>query len=354
MFTNCSNQKELDSFKLETVMEDLVNKDNPGVLLNISSPAKGILYNGSKGYSDVKNGVKLKPNQIFRIASVTKTFVAATILRLWEDGEIRLDDPVGKYISQEHRRILKEGGYDPSQIKIYHLLTHSSGMAEHTTSHKFSLEFMKTHHVWTRTEQINDLIKYAKPVGEIGEKFSYSDSGYVLLGEIIEKVTGESMGDAIQTQLQLSKLGLKDTRMEEFNGDNSPRRIHQYNSNVDSYDFHPSLDYYGGGGLLSTTSDLSCFFLALFENKVFSKQSTLETMLRTVNYNSKQKMDYRMGIWKTEINGVEAYTHSGFWGTQVVYIPSIETAIAVNYSQHWPGKGNAPILEDVLKIIMKK
>jgi D-alanyl-D-alanine carboxypeptidase len=58
-------------------------------------------------------------------------------------------------------------------------------------------------------------------------------------------------------------------------------------------------------------------------------------MLAPLSYPTKPLLDYRMGIWETEIEGMKVYTHSGFWGTQVVYIPTIKTSIAVNYSQRW-------------------
>jgi len=339
--------------KLQTDLDSELTETNPGILLTISSPDQNIEWSGAAGYSERENKVKLLPDQTFRIASVTKTFVAVTILRLWEDKKLKLDDPISKYISEQHFKILMSGGYYPDKITIRHLLTHSSGLSEHTTSDKYKIDYMKTGHIWTRTEQINDLVLYTKPAGNPGEQFSYSDTGYILLGEIIEKITGESMGDAISDQLQLSKLGLTDTHMEDYNPGREAKRIHQYYENTDTYNFHPSMDYFGGGGLLSTTSDLSLFFHSLFQRKVFRYTSTLDTMLSPVNYKSPQALDYRMGIWRIEINGMPAYTHTGFWGTQVAYIPEKNTVISVNYSQRWPKKGVAPVILKVLNTVMK-
>lgn len=334
--------------KFQSVLDRELSDNNPGISVSISSPLKNIYWSGAAGYSDRDKKIRLHPDQTFRIASVTKTFVAATILRLWEDKRLSLDDPITMYISERHFEILKKGGYSPDKITIRHLLTHSGGLSEHTQSEKYRIDFMKTLHVWTRTEQINDLITYSKPFGSVGENFKYSDSGYVLLGEIIEKITGKSMGDAISEQLKIKKLGMKDTYMEEFNGDFTGKRIHQYYEGVDTYNFHPSLDYYGGGGLLSTTADLNRFYLSLFQHKIFHYKATLDTMLTPVIYKTKQPMDYRMGIWQTEVNGMKAYTHSGFWGTQVMFIPEINTAISANYSQRWSGQKNAPVISKIL------
>ncbi|MBI9055132.1 MAG: beta-lactamase family protein [Bacteroidales bacterium] len=347
----CNSHHSDYSTLFQSHLDNELSENNPGIIVNVISPDKNICWNGASGLSDKITKNKLRPNQTFRIASVTKTYVAATILRLWEDKKLNLNDPIIKYISEKHIDILKKGGYDVDNIQIKHLLTHSSGLAEHTNSYKFKIDYMKKRHKWTRTEQINDLILYAKPVGAISKQFKYSDTGYILLGEIIEKVTRKSMGDAILEQLQLKKLGIKDTYMEDFNGDFTGKRIHQYLKNVDTYNFHPSLDYFGGGGLVSTTSDLSLFYQNLFQNKIFHNKATLNTMLTHIKYQKKQSLDYRMGIWKIEINGMEGYTHSGFWGTQVVYFPKIETIISTNYSQHWTGKDNAPIIPKILQII---
>ena len=337
-----------------SIVGNELTTENVGILASIISSKNHIEWSGVSGYADKETKKELQPNGKFRIASVTKTYVAATILRLWEDKKLVLDDPITKYISKAYADTLVKGGYDPNRITIRHLLTHSSGLSEHTQSPKFENEFLKTRHVWTREEQVSDLIKYTKPVGLPGEQFGYSDTGYILLGDIIEKITKQSMGDAICEQLHFKMLGIKDTHMEAFDGDFTGARIHQYHNGFDTYNFHPSMDYYGGGGLLSTTADLSRFFHCLFNHKVFRHKSTLDTMLTPVRYNTKQALDYRMGIWRIEINGMTAYTHSGFWGTQVVHIPAINTTVAANYSQRWNVKGPAPIIQKLVDALQVK
>lgn len=345
--SNLNFQADLDS---------QINENIPGVLLTIICKEKQIDWSGASGYADKENKIRLLPNQTFRIASVTKTFVASTILRLWEDKKLKLEDPIIKYISKEHSEILKKGGYSPEKITIFHLLTHSSGMAEHTQTEKYKIEYIKTNHIWTstRTEQLLELINQTKPVGEIGAQFSYSDTGYLLLGEIIENITQKSLGEAIETLLNFKKLGLKSIHIEDEKGEFDTVRIHQYMEGEDTYFINPTLDLYGGGGLLSSTRDLALFYKYLLENKIFLKKSTLKKMLTPINYSTKQALDYRIGIWETEIEGLKAYTHTGFWGTQVIYIPDLKTSIAVNYSQRWTQKGFAPIIPIIVKKLLEK
>lgn len=338
--------------RFQKALDGQINDMVPGVLAHIESPDRGISWSGASGFSDRDRRTKLNPDQSFRIASVTKTFVAATILRLWEDKKLSLDDPLTMYISDEHARILSSGGYDTNTITLRHLLTHSSGLYDHAQSDEFMKRILgDPAHEWTRTEQIESAMAWGRPVGSAGEKFSYSDTGYILLGEVIENITGKSLNDAILETLDLRHLGIKNTLFEGFRPPEQEDRIHQYYNGVDTYDFSPSIDYFGGGGLISTTSDLAAFFQCLFSNKVFLNESTLDTMLYQPEYESTPSMDYRMGIFRILVNDIEAYTHSGFWGTQVVYIPSMNTTIAVNYSQRWATKGPAPLISDILTIL---
>lgn len=331
-------------------VDSAVNNSNPGAMVHVESHEKKISWNGVAGVSEKNTDEKILPNQTFRIASVTKTFVACTILRLFEEGKLKLDDAIGSYISEKHNQLLKRGGYDTDKITIRHLLTHSGGLFDHTRAPVyFETIFKDSSFKWTRTRQLEIAVQHGKPVGEPGKQFSYSDTGYILLGEIIERLLGTTLNEGIVRMLRLKKLGIVHTFIEG-EPNTAGKRIHQYYNGTDTYHFDPSVDLFGGGGLLSTTTDLARFFLHLFSNKVFRKPSTLKLMLEKVNYDKPQAMDYRMGIYVIKINDMEAYTHTGFWGTQVVYVPTLKTAIAANYSQIWKTKGTpaAPVITKIV------
>lgn len=341
--------------EFQATIEKEVNVNMPGILIHIECPGKNISWSGASGFSDKEKQIKMAPDQCFRIASVTKTFVASTILRLWEEKKLSLDDPITRFISSAHSDILTSGGYDVNVITIRHLLTHSSGLFDHAQSEEYMKSiFADPQHVWTRTEQIRKATEWGKPVGKTGERFSYADTGYILLGEIIEKITGKPMNDAIREELGLKKLGLKNTWIEGFRSAKKENRIHQYFNNIDTYSFNPSIDLYGGGGFLSTSTDLAVYFQKLFKNEVYRYKSTLDTMLAPVQYSEKPRLDYRKGMYLITINGLDVYTHTGFWGTQVVYIPSMNTSIAVNYSQVWNKRGPAPVIPEIITLLQKK
>jgi D-alanyl-D-alanine carboxypeptidase len=109
------------------------------------------------------------------------------------------------------------------------------------------------------------------------------------------------------------------------------------------------MDYYGGGGILSNTAELIGFFQALFQGKIFQNPATLALMLESGTYSIKPKIDYGMGMYKVKVDSMVAYCHSGFWGTQVLYIPKLDIYMAANYSGGWGGGAVAPIFGKVLK-----
>lgn len=338
-----------DSAAVQQLLQAQLDEDIPGILMGIEHyGSPGTQW--SAGYNDVQTKTLLNSDQTFRIASVTKTFVAVAILRLWEEAKLGLDDPITNYLCEDHLNLLRKGGYDPESITIRYLLQHNSGMADHSHTAAYDVSILRSGYKWTRQRQFEALVEYSNPVGKPGERFSYSDTGYVLLGEILEKITGLSMGEAIVQLIDFEKLALNSTAMEAPDGDFSGKRIHQYYQDEDTYLFHPSLDYFGGGGLLSNTADLSHFMLALFNNEIFKSRSTLEQMIEPVSYTETPSMDYRMGIWKTQIGGLDAWTHTGFWGTQTTYFPDLNLSITVNYSSRWKVKGNAPIFEETVKL----
>ncbi|HSF53163.1 MAG TPA: serine hydrolase domain-containing protein [Algoriphagus sp.] len=348
--SNLFAQKNPDTQVLQGILESQLNQDIPGILLHVQSGNNAVHWSGAAGVSDRESGEKLLPNQTFRIASVTKTFVAASILRLWEKGKLQLEDPISKYISAEHAGILK-GDYDLDKISILQVLRHNAGFFDHTHAPVFFEKVLQPGgHQWTRTEQLKLCVDAGEPVGAPGEKFSYSDTGYIILGEIIENIHGKTLGEAIPDILDFQALGLENTAFEGLNPTVDQARIHQYFQGKDTYQFHPTMDYFGGGGLLSTTEDLSQFFLALFHGKVFKNSSTLEKMLQPVTYFETPMMDYRIGIYRIEINGIEAFAHAGFWGTQVIYLPSLDLAMATNYSQIWKGRV-PPVFGEALKVL---
>ena len=114
-------QQNAEKQALQDLLESQLNQDNPGILFSVQSGEGSINWSGSAGVSDRVSGQKLSQYQTFRIASVTKTFVAASILRLWEEGKLNLDQPISEHLSPKHVQILLQD-YDLEKISILQVL----------------------------------------------------------------------------------------------------------------------------------------------------------------------------------------------------------------------------------------
>ena len=158
------------------------------------------------GVADIESGEPLAPGARFRIASVTKPFVAAATLRLVEDGRLSLNDTADRLLPGAYDELLRDGGYDTAAITLRHLLTHTSGLYDFAADAYdpsipggFTAEVAKDPgRRWTRFEQIAFAMTQGKPYGDPGTVFGYSDTGACLVGEIIERATGQTMGAAIR------------------------------------------------------------------------------------------------------------------------------------------------------------
>src|SRR4051812_38551923 len=307
----------------------------PGVAVAVVSPR--LHWTGSTGHPAFGSHATLDPQAGFRIASVTKTFTAASVLRLVETRQLGLDDPIAAHLAPATVALLRGGGYDPEAIHVRHLLMHTSGLYDYASDPKF-VEYALTHgrHHWTRAEQVRFAMTHGKPYAPPGKEFHYADTGYVLLGEIVERATGRPLGNAFRRVLGFGKLGLADTYLESL----EPRpqaarpRAHQYYQRIDATGFDPSFDLYGGGGLVSTVGDLARFYRALLHGQVFQKRATLRTMLGKPN--SRRIADLGMGIFSNRIGGPggeDCWGHSGFWGTTVMHCPASDVTVALTVDQ---------------------
>jgi D-alanyl-D-alanine carboxypeptidase len=265
----------------------------------------------------------------FRLASNTKTYVAATVLRLWEDGKIKLDESIRGYVDPAYIALLDKDGYDTAKITVRQLLSHTSGIADHTKTQQFN-DTLETHpdKAWTRDIQMDALVRWTDPIAAPGVKYYYSDDGYCLLGNIVERLTHKSLAAAVRGTLDFDKLGLAATYWEtqEPVARRAGPRAHQFLGAHDTYAWNPSLDMYGGGGLVATPVDLARFLLALFDGKVFKHPATLQMMISKEGLPADSP--YRLGIFEYDAGGVKAYGHSGFWGTAAMVVPSQHRAYA--------------------------
>lgn len=249
----------------------------PSVVAHARSPRHGIDWTGaSRGVGET--GPEPLAGRPFRIASVTKLFVAAAVLRLVELERLSLDRAIGPSLSDGTRALLVDGGYDPGRITISQLLSHTGGLSDHSTLPSFlQAIFANGQRRWTRGEQIALAMTEGRKVAEPGEQQAYSDTGYLLLAEIIEGQTARPLASSIRHLLRFDRLGLEETWFEtlEVPPPSLPPRLKQYLGKADVTDFDPSFDLWGGGGIVSTVGDLALFMRAFVTGRLFDRPETL-------------------------------------------------------------------------------
>src|SRR5215204_966056 len=258
------NAQTLDKAKLDQFFDRLAEKNKAMGSLTIAKDDK-ILYTRSIGYSQV-NGTEKKPLTVanrFRIGSITKMFTAAMILQLVEAGKLKLTDTLDKFFPQIP---------NAKKITIVQILGHRSGIPNVRRDQNSQGNVNTTP---IAKDEILALIAKATPDFEPDAKHSYSNSGYFLLGLILEKLTGKPYGEALKERIT-SKIGLKDTYTATGSLDVNKNESLTYMNLVGDWkqvpETHPSI-LFGGGAIVSTANDLARFIQALFGGKIVSKES---------------------------------------------------------------------------------
>lgn len=273
-----------------------------------------------EGRAHLSNGKAIDAASPLRIASVTKTVTAAAALRLVEQGKLDLDAPIAGGLDPALVNILEGDGYDPNVITLRQLLSHSAGLYSHAEDPRYApAVFADPDHRWTVEEQVALMADYGDPVGAPGEKFEYSDTGYVLVGNMIERATGKDLAASVRDLLQLNALDLDESWWEVFEADRFTR-ARQHVGGQDVTDVHGSADAFGGGGLVMSMRDLATLFWAINEGQLFQSADTLETMRWQGGHEDGAR--YRLGLFaNTGPDGNTTWSHSGFWGTLAMHQP---------------------------------
>jgi len=199
-------------------------------------------------------------------------------------------------------------------------------------------------------------MQWGDKLGEPGKQTQYSDTGYIILGAIIEKFYAGNLAQGLRKLLKFDTLGLLSTWLEtlEDHPFDDQVMVRRYYGRYETTDWDASIDLYGGGGLVSTTDDLAKFFHALFNNKIYAQEKTLILMLsfpeflaENVHNDNREIEQYNYGMWTVKAFGENVHIHTGFWGTSMLYIPAYDASIAINTTR---GKADRLIKKTILAL----
>jgi len=299
----------LDKAKLDQFFDRLAEKNKAMGSLTIAKDGK-VLYTRAIGYSQI-NGTEKKPLTAanrFRIASITKMFTAAMILQLVEEGKLKLTNTLDKFFPQIP---------NAKKITIVQILSHRSGIP----NVRRDQATWKPGEPVTKDEMLALIVK-GTPEFEPDTKNSYSNSGYFLLGLILEKLTGKPYEQALEERIN-SKIGLKDTYQATGRIDVTKGEALTYiNTGSDwkqGFETHPSL----GFQLISTPGDMAKFIQSLFDLKLISQDS--------LNQMKTMRDDEGLGMVTFTFAGKTFYGDTGGgdnYGSWLAYQPEEKLVVA--------------------------
>ena len=273
--------------------------DGPGVAVLVVKGGK-VLYRKGYGKANLEMDLPMKPEYVFRIGSITKQFTACAILQLAEAGKLSLSDPITRFIP--------DYPVNGHTITVEQLLNHTSGIKSYTGMEQWTDE------VHRRDFTVDSLINFFKnePMDFApGEQWQYNNSAYVLLGFIIEKVSGMTYPEYVEQQF-FKPLGMQNS-WYGFTDKLIPNRLPGYQKNGDSYEnanFLSMTQPYAAGSLLSTVDDLYTWYKAVAAGKVIRPESLKKAITPTTTKDG-NTIGYGYGLSTGNVQGSPSYGHNG-------------------------------------------
>ncbi len=285
--------------KVDQVFKVYDNSETPGISIGFIKDGQ-LQFSKSYGMANLEHQIPVSDTTVFSLASVSKQFTALAILLLEEQGKLSLDDDIRKYLPE-----FKDYG---SKITIKMLANHTSGIRGHLSL--IGQAGIVPDNVITTT-MVHDMIYRQQELNFTpGSKFSYSNSGYVLMAEIVEKVSGQTFAEFMEKEI-FQPLGMHDSFvMDDFHRI-IKNRARSYQLWSEGYVNAPAnYSYYGSTNLYTTLQDLSKWSLNFGQIKVGSK-AIFEKMNTLGILNNGETFGYALGQFRTDFNGLTQISHSG-------------------------------------------
>ena len=310
---NLDYSDHIKNKEFQSIADKYVKKGFPGLALSVYMPDDG-RWEGSAGYADIENKIKMTPCNLQYAASIQKTYIAVLILQLIDEGILSPDTKIETYIPDNIKKYIANN----DKITIENLLLHNSGLEDN-----FGVDFltafyndpMKTY----TTEEFLKFLENTKPVGDPGiNSHHYSDANYMLLSMIIDNITGDHvqfMQERIINHLNLSSTyyhnttdypkpaGLVSSYWDTY-GDGRIENISDYQNNSTKC-------FYGSGGLIVTPYDMDIFINAVFKGDLLSDELKEKILVKKLPNDNKD--------WANEYYGyglmiIEDKEHGNWYG----------------------------------------
>lgn len=312
------NQAQSLESKIDNLLQNQFKSNETGVSALVAKDGK-ILYRKAFGKANLELDVNMTPENVFQVGSITKQFTSVSILMLLEEGKLSLEDEITKFIPDYPT--------NGKKITVHHLLTHTSGIKSYTSMQSFGK-------VMTIDESPLKFIDFFKnePLDfDPGEKYLYNNSGYFILGYIVEKVSGMSYPKFIQERI-FDKIDMKNS----YYGSHS-KLIKNRASGYQKRGEFSNAQYisltlpYAAGSIMSTVDDMLKWQTAITTD-VFVKETTIDKAFTNYTLNNGDKINYGYGWSLNEINDLPTIEHGGAipgYLSMGVFVPSKNVYVIV-------------------------
>ena len=297
--------------RILAALQSLVDAGYPAALATVRDP-QGNTTNAVAGTGNLETGEAPPLDGEVRAGSNTKTFVAVVLMQLVQEGKITLDEPIETYLPG----LIHGEGIDSSKITVRQLLQHTSGLPEYTDTVPGETDIFQVRDNYYSLRDLLDVALSKPAVFEPGSQFRYTNTNYIVLSLLAEKVTHRPLAEQI-TQRIIEPLGLSHTYYpgpgeEDFRGTH-PHGYHR-NAPTDEWQDITRMDPAWGGGagaMISTPSELNKFFQATFDGTLLNQDSVAE-MKKTVDTGGTHGNGYGLGLINYPLScGGTAWGHGG-------------------------------------------
>ncbi|NTD96844.1 beta-lactamase family protein [Agrobacterium tumefaciens] len=340
------SQAQTFEVKADSLLSQIFkDKNGPGGVFMVAKNGKPI-YQKAFGNANIELGIKMQTRNVFQLGPMTKQFTAIAILMLVEQGKIDLQKPILTYIPDYPMG---------DKITVHHLLTHTSGIKDFTKMKSLNQIAQQN----LSPKQMVDFFKNEPVDFNPGEKFEYNNSGYVILGYLIELVSGDTYENYINKNI-FQKIGMKHSR---YASDVSiiKDRAYGYQQKTSAYVNKTAISFsipFSSGALMSTVDDMLLWQNAL-NNQLLLKSETIKKAFIKYKLNCGEIFNYGYGWHLKDIDGIATREHGGSifgFKTMGIYIPDQDIYVLglSNCDCNSPTQVVKDIAELALKTFKKK
>lgn len=304
--------------RAERLLEETARPTGPGAAVLIARGDQ-ILFRAARGRADIELDVPLATDQVFRIASVTKIFTAALVMKLVQEGKLSLDDPLARFLPE-----FPEG----NRITVRMLLNHTAGISDQPVNPQPGGGRLDRSITVLVEEIAMRPLSFAP-----GTDQAYSNAGYILLGAIVEHVTGQPWHAALEQRL-LSPLGLAHTRLDATSTV-IPHRVAGYSTNaatgiVENAPFVSMTNIGPAGALVSTLDDLAVWMRALAGGRGVGPEGYQQMVAPAAMSGDTRQYSYGFGLYTWRVRGETMIGHTGQingFASILAYLPAQDITI---------------------------